>query len=362
MVLFPLFVIIFFTSLMGSGQPTSLPVGVVDQDNTATSRQMIRNLDSFQSSKVVAHYPNINEGRQAIQRNEIYAFLLIPKGTTDELLSQRQPRISFYYSSVSMVAGSMLYRDLKTMGMLTSAKVGSTKLAAIGKTEKEIKTFLQPIVVDLHQVGNPWTDYNVYLTTMLVPGLLLLFIFLITPYSLGSELKFNRSKEWLSLADGNMVVALIGKLLPHTIVFLTVFLGFEFYIYYGLDFPHPGGLFRIVLLGVLTVLAAQSFGVFAFGLMPSLRMSMSICSLWGVLSFTASGATYPVFAMSPMIEGISMLFPLRHYYMIYQMTIFNGYPLADAWVHFVVLLIFCCLPIFVVRNMRRAMLEYVYIP
>ncbi len=362
MIVFPLLVIAFFTSMMGSGQPTSLPVGVVDQDNTATSRQMIRRLDSFQSSHVVAHYPNINEARQAIQRNEIYAFLLIPKGTTDELLAQRQPHISFYYSSVSMVAGSMLYRDLKTMGMLSSASVGSAKLSAIGKTEREIRTFLQPILIDLHQVGNPWTNYNVYLSTMLIPGLLMLFIFLITVYSIGTELKFNRAKEWLSLAGGNIYRAMLGKLLPQFLVFFTIFVGFEVYIYYVLDFPHPGGLARIVLLGLLTVLAAQSFGVFVFGLMPSLRMSMSVCSLWAVLSFTTSGATYPVFAMSPLIEGMAQLFPLRHYYMVYQITIFNGYPLADAWFNLMALLIFICLPFFVMGKIRRAMLEYIYIP
>lgn len=362
MIVFPLLVIVFFTSMLQEGQPTSLPVGVVDQDNTATSRQMIRRLDSFQSSHVVAHYPNINEARQAIQRNEIYAFLLIPKGTTDELLSQRQPRISFYFSSVSMVAGSMIFRDLKTMGMLSAAQVGAAKLSALGKTEREIGIFLQPIVVDLHQVGNPWTNYNVYLSTMLVPGLLMLFIFLITAYALGTELKFNRGKEWMALANQDARVALLGKFLPHFIVFLTIFLGFEIYIFYGLNFPHPGGLARIVLVSVLAVFASQSFGIFAFGLMPSLRMSMSICSLWAVLSFTMSGATYPVFAMNPMIESMAQLFPLRHFYMIYQMNIFNGYPLVDGWFNFLMLLVFILLPVFVLGKIRRAMLEYVYIP
>ena len=106
MVVFPIVVILFFTSLMNEGTPEDMPVGIVDQDNTSTTRALIRNLDAFQTTRVVAHYPNINEARQAIQRNEIYAFLLIPKGTTDGLLSSRRPKISFYYSSVSLVAGS----------------------------------------------------------------------------------------------------------------------------------------------------------------------------------------------------------------------------------------------------------------
>ena len=131
---FPLLVAVFFTTLMKEGEPTDMPVGVVDQDNTPTTRAMIRKLDAFQTSHVVAHYANMNDARQAIQRNEIYAFLLIPKGTTDDLLSSRQPKISFYYSSVTMVAGSLLFRDLKTIASLGSANVGATKLAALGKT------------------------------------------------------------------------------------------------------------------------------------------------------------------------------------------------------------------------------------
>lgn len=102
MVVFPLLTMFFFTSLMDSGQPQDMPVGVVDLDNTSTSRKLIRNLDAFQTSRVVARYESVAEARAAIQRNEIYAFIYIPKGTAGKLLSSRQPKISFYYSLTSL--------------------------------------------------------------------------------------------------------------------------------------------------------------------------------------------------------------------------------------------------------------------
>ena len=80
MVIFPLLTMVFFTSLMGEGLPEDMPIGVVDLDNTTTSRSLIRKLDAFQSSRVVARYPSVNEARRAIQENRIYAFLYIPKG------------------------------------------------------------------------------------------------------------------------------------------------------------------------------------------------------------------------------------------------------------------------------------------
>ena len=114
MVVFPLLTMLFFTTLLDSGVPQEMPVGVVDLDNTSTSRALIRRLDGFQSSHVVAHYPSVAAARHAMQENEIYGFLYLPKGTTDAMISGRRPTVSFYYSQTSLSAGSMVMKDLKT--------------------------------------------------------------------------------------------------------------------------------------------------------------------------------------------------------------------------------------------------------
>lgn len=362
MVIFPVVTIFFFTSLMEEGQPENMPVGVVDMDNTATTRNMTRRLDAFQNTRITMRFTDIGKAREAMQRNEIYAFLYFPKGTTDRLLSMRQPKISIYYSNMSLTAGALLYKDLKTIATLGSAGVGSSMMSAKGLTTGQINAMLQPIAIDLHTIQNPWVSYNIYLSTMLIPGCIMLFIFLITVYSIGTELKFGRSKEWLASAGNNIYVALAGKMLPQFIVFITITLAYMFYVFGILNFPHPGGVWTMLFLGLLSVVAAQGFGIFMFGLMPSLRMSMSTCSLWAVISFSLSGAAYPLFSMSPAIEALAQLFPLRHYYMIYQICVFNGFPLSYAWINIAALVVFACLPVFVARNLKRAMLEFVYIP
>ena len=177
MLVFPLLSLLFFTSLMDEGLPEDMPVGVVDLDNTSTSRSIIRRLDGFQSSQVVARYASVAEARHAIQENEIYAFLYIPKGTTEQLLSARRPKISYYYNLASIMSGALLMKDLKTISTLGSAAVGQATMRAKGYTPEQIQTFLQPIRIDLHQIGNPWTNYNVYLTTVFVPGVMILFMF-----------------------------------------------------------------------------------------------------------------------------------------------------------------------------------------
>ena len=362
MIIFPLLAMVFFTTLMDEGLPEDMPVGVVDLDNTSTSRGLIRRLDAFQSSHVVAHYPSVSEARRAIQENQIYAFLYIPKGTTDELLSSRRPKISYYYNMGSVMSGSLLMKDLKTISNLGSAAVGQATMRAKGYTPEQISAFLQPIRIDLHQIANPWTNYNAYLSTVFVAGIMMLFMFLISAYSLGMELKFGRGKEWLKIADGNIVVAILGKYLPQAVIWLTLIFVYEFYLFGYLHFPHLGDVWDLILLGLLEVLASIGFGIFAFGLMPSLRMSMSVCSLWAVLSFSLAGSAFPVMGMDGPIQSLSWLFPLRHYYMVYQITVFNGFPLIDAWFHIAALMAFILLPWLVISKIKNAMLTYVYIP
>ena len=79
MVVAPLFCYVFFTTLMDSGLPINLPAGVVDQDMSSTSRQLVRNLDAFEQTAIVAHYPTFNEARTAMQRGEIYGFYALSR-------------------------------------------------------------------------------------------------------------------------------------------------------------------------------------------------------------------------------------------------------------------------------------------
>lgn len=362
MVVFPLMVMFFFTSLLGDGQPQEMPVGVVDLDNTSTSRGLIRRLDAFQSSRVVARYPSVAEARRAIQSNEIYGFLYIPKGTTDKLLASRQPKVSFYYSMTTLTAGSLVLRDMKTIATLGSAGLGQATMRAKGLTDRQILTVMQPIRIDLHQISNSTTDYNTYLTTVMVPGIMMLFIFLLTAYALGTELKFNHSKELMQTGGNRIAVVLIGKMLPHTLVWLAIVFGYSYYVFGVMGFPHPGGTLKIALLNILMVAASQGFGIFSFGLLPSLRMSMSISSLWAVLSISMAGSAFPLMGMDGPLQSLAWLFPLRHYFMVYQICVLNGFPILDAWFHIAALLAFALLPILVSGKIKNAMLTYVYIP
>ena len=121
MVIAPLFCYIFFTTLMDSGLPQNLPAGVVDMDDSSTSRNIVRNLDAFSQTGVIAHYSNVTDARIAVQEGKIYGFFYIPKGLSAEAQSQRQPKISFYtnYSYLIVFSPSSLARTTAPISIPT---------------------------------------------------------------------------------------------------------------------------------------------------------------------------------------------------------------------------------------------------
>lgn len=362
MIAAPLFCFVFFTSLMAEGLPTDMPLGLVDNDNTTTSRSLARNLDAFEMTSIKEQYANVTEAREAVQRGDIYGFYYIPKGTTRKAQRQELPVVSFYTNYSYLVAGSLLYRDMRTMSELASGAASRTVLYAKGATERQAMAFLQPIVIDSHAINNPWLNYNVYLSNVILPGLLMLFIFMVTVFSIGTEVKHNTVHDWLIMARGSMFHALAGKLLPQTLIFFLIGIAFAIGLYGVLHFPCHCGVPTMLLVMFLGIIGAQGLGVFMFAMLPTLRMSLSFASLWGVISFSICGMSYPVMAMHPTLQGLSLLFPLRHYFLLYVNCALDGYPLMNAAPYVVGLLLFALLPLLLLRRLKKMLLVVPYIP
>lgn len=362
MIAAPLFCFVFFTSLMAEGLPTDMPLGLVDNDNTTTSRSLTRNLDAFEMTSIKEQYANVTEAREAVQRGDIYGFYYIPKGTTRKAQRQELPVVSFYTNYSYLVAGSLLYRDMRTMSELASGAASRTVLYAKGATERQAMAFLQPIVIDSHAINNPWLNYNVYLSNVILPGLLMLFIFMVTVFSIGTEVKHNTVHDWLIMARGSMFHALAGKLLPQTFIFFLIGIAFAIGLYGVLHFPCHCGVPTMLLVIFLGIIGAQGLGVFMFAMLPTLRMSLSFASLWGVISFSICGMSYPVMAMHPTLQGLSLLFPLRHYFLLYVNCALDGYPLMNAAPYVVGLLLFAMLPLLLLRRLKKMLLVVPYIP
>ena len=358
----PLVSAVMLTSLMGEGLPTDMPVGLVDMDNTTTTRNIVRNLDAFQNTRIAYKFADVTEARHAMQRGEIYAFYYFPKGTTEKLLRQEQPKVSFYTNNTYLMAGSLLYKDMRTMSELASGAATRSVLLAKGATNDQAMAFLQPVAVDAHPIGNPSLNYNVYLSNILIPGMLSLMIFFVTVFSIGQEIKESHGRAMLVHTRGVAWKALYGKLIAQAALLLPVAWALGAYLYGYLHFPCQCGW--LTMLGVLSlfVFASQGMGVLMICALPNPRFGLSFASLWGVLSFSICGMSFPAMAMHPMLHGVSYLFPLRHYYLLYVNCALDGWSLSSAWQFWGALIAFALLPLLFSTRFKTIITKIQYMP
>lgn len=363
MIIAPVVMVIFFTSLMGEGLPRNMPAGIVDEDNTHVSRIICRTVDAFQATHFSSHYNNVNEAREAMQRGDIYAFLYVPRNTTKKALANKQPTLSFYTNESYLVPGTLLMKDFTTGSELAGLALTRETLYGKGNNERTAMGIVQPMVTETHPLNNPTLNYSVYLTNIILPGILILLIMLSTTYTIGLEWKRNSQKRWFKMANYSVTTAITGKLLPQTILFSVMIVFYDVYMFKYLQYPCNCGILNMMLVGILTVLASQSFGIFLFGLFSGfLRIAMALSCLWGILSFSLAGFTFPVTAMSPVLQVLAFMFPLRHYYLIYVNQALDGNSIAYVWPSVVSMLLFILLPFTVLRRYHIAFDTYKYIP
>lgn len=362
MLLAPVISVTFFLTLMDEGLPKDLPIAVVDMDNTATSRNLIRQLDAFEQVEVSVKTLSFAQAREEMQRGNVYGVFYIPRDFSVDAASGKQPQLSFYTNATYLIAASLMFRDMKTMSVLAGAAVGLEMGTAKGYTEEQIMGQLQPIALDTHAIGNPWLNYSVYLNNSIIPGLLELLVFLVTVFSIGSEIKSGSSRKWLELGGGSLTRSLIGKLLPHTLIFTLAGFMMAAVLYGYNSFPLNSGWGPMLGAIFLLVVACQAVGVFMIGVLPTLRLGLSFASLFGMLAFSVVGFSYPVLEMHPSIQALSNLFPLRHYFLIYIDQALNGRALIYSWTEYVWLMGFLILPLLIGKNLKEALLYFKYIP
>lgn len=260
------------------------------------------------------------------------------------------------------MAGSLLYKDMRTMSELASGAATRSVLLAKGATNDQAMAFLQPVAVDAHPIGNPSLNYNVYLSNILIPGMLSLMIFFVTVFSIGQEIKESHGRAMLVHTRGVAWKALYGKLIAQAALFLPVAWALGAYLYGYLHFPCQCGWFT--MLGVLSlfVFASQGMGVLMICALPNPRFGLSFASLWGVLSFSICGMSFPAMAMHPMLHGVSYLFPLRHYYLLYVNCALDGWSLSSAWQFWGALIAFALLPLLFSTRFKTIITKIQYMP
>lgn len=362
MVVMPLFCMIFLTDLLSEGLPIKAPAAVVDYDRSELSRRMIQSLNGAQMSRITAVYDNIGDARRAMQRGEIYGFYLIPENFQSDLLSVRTPTVSYYTNMAYYVPASLLYKNFTASALYAKADVLSGLLTDVGVDAEEIVPLLQPINIEVRGLSNPWLDYAVYLCNSFVPAIMQLMIFLTTAFAVCQEMKRATSPLWLRLAKGSVIRALSAKLLPQTIGWQIMMLFMLWWFYGKNGFVMNGSWGWMILSEMMFVLACQGFALFVVGVLPNLRLALSVGALVGVLSFSIGAFSFPYESMYGSIGVFSWLVPVRYNFLIYIDQALNGIDVYYSRIFYVAYIVFMLLPLLVIKRLKRELLNPVYVP
>lgn len=347
------FCAIFFLTFLKDGLPSDVPIGLVDYDYSSTSRNFCQQLDATQLGKVV-HYDSFAAAREDMNRGKIAAVCVVPVGMNDDIQANRQPKITFYVNGLYFVSGALAWKDLLQMVNLTNGAVQRQAFRARGYNDSQIMGMIRPVDVDVHQIGNVGTNYNYYLSSVLLPGVLEMIVIIVLIYSLGAELKYGTSRHLLQTSGNSIATALAGKLLVWTLTFSAIGLILILLLFHRLHFPLAGSIWNMFLGIFLMIFASEAIAIFILEMLPVPRLALSIGALYSVLGFSLSGFTLPIEAMPPYIQGLAAAFPLRHYYLFYVQEAIFGAGFAGWWKQVIYLLIFILLPLIGLVRLKKA--------
>lgn len=362
MILVPLCVALFFIDFLGEGLPQRVPTAVVDLDHSQMSRSVTRSLQAMQMLDISMECESYDQALEYIRQGKVFGFFVIPEQFEKKVLSMRSPTLEYYSNMTYFVPGTLAFKGFKTVAVSTSAGVVKQTLSSVGVDPWQSSSMVQPLDVQLFALNNPWMSYAIYLCPSFTMATFALMIMLMTVLAVTSEIKHNTSKEWLADANGNIWIAIASKLIPHTVIYFAVGLFIQWLLFGAAQFPMHGSVWVMILATFLTVTASQAFGLMAASIVPNPRLALIICALFGILSFSFTGFSFPVESMYGFLGVFSWLAPVRYWFLIYINNALNGVALYYSRIWFVILILFPLLPCIFALRLRKACLNPVYVP
>lgn len=362
MVLIPIAMALFFLNLLNPGLPLKVPTAIIDLDNSTMSRKITRSLSAMETIDITDQATSFNDAMDLINQGEIFGAFLIPENFEKDAISNRIPTISYYSNLAYFIPGTLSFKGFKTISVSTSGNIVLSTLVAEGINLQQVETLLQPVIVQDHPIHNPWTNYSIYLSNSFIPGVIALMVLLVTSFSICSEIKSGSSIKWLKTANGSILIALIGKLVPQTIIFSIIGIFCQSLLYGYNNFPLHCNALTMISAMILLIIATQSFATLICCIIPNLRLAVSITSLIGILSFSITGFSFPIESMYSSIGIFSYIIPLRYYFLIYVDQALNGLSLYYSRYYFIALIIFPLFSFLFLPRLKKVLLHPIYIP
>ena len=225
-----------------------------------------------------------------------------------------------------MLPAGLIQKDFQTtVGMFSSGLVMKKKMQR-GQQASKVRAEAQSVKVDEHGLFNPYSNYAYYLLVAFLPMMLQMVVMMVTVYVIGVEFKYQRGAEWLAEAGGSAWRALLGKLLPYTLLLFGV-----------------GWWMNVVLITCALIVVYQIIGIAIASLFSEFRLALTIGSGFTAIAFSFAAYTFPIEGLPKSMQFLANVFPYAHFMKYYVNRAIKGIPVDMTWQPLLGLLLFALL-------------------
>lgn len=300
-------------------------IGVLDQDQSALSREYIAQLSSTNALRLEQWPQSLDEVEQLLMRGQAKAVVIIPAGFEEKMLLGETADLQVIVDGTDPNTAGHAIRHISAHTEAFTLDKVKIQLAKVGIAE------LPPAPIDLRL--RAWFNPSLHYTVSMIPALV--GIVLSVP-AMAASLALAREREWGTL-EGLVATPIgrfeliLGKLVPYMLAgFLSVPLCVITAVYgYGLQFQGSLGLY--LLLSAVFLFSTMSIALFLSVFVKSQQVAMIASMMIFLFSgFFMSGLLIPFSLMGPLIKLEAFMFPTTHFVIISRGIIVKGAGLAEV--------------------------------
>ncbi|NUF27966.1 ABC-2 type transport system permease protein [Gilliamella bombicola] len=154
-----------------NGTITSLPVAIVDQDHTPTSRSLIRSLNTSSKIETIIYESSL-QAYDDINNHRLFAVFTIPRDFEKRLLNGEEVTIPAYGDASSRLANGLIQVDIKGIYQQILTQYNTRIMRNSGFSDKQINIILSPINGQTEPLYNPGVSF----AAITFPGLLVMLL------------------------------------------------------------------------------------------------------------------------------------------------------------------------------------------
>ena len=327
----PLLAVALLWWIFSAGLPRHLPVGVVDEDHSSLSRQLVRMLDATPGVRIAQNHANAAEAERALRALEVYAVVTIPRDFARTVKEGRAAQVTLLHNAQMGTHSGLLQRDVRAAVGTLSAGIEMAARNKRGESAQAMRVSMEPIHTQLVALFNVSSNYEQFLGAALIPALLHILAMTAGAWTVGRELRDRSLGEWLGTGRFVPVAgALLGKLvLPWatlTLVGLLALAG----ITWGRGWHPPGSLPWVAAALALLMAVSVAAGAALAALTRSLRTALSGAGFFAAPAFAFSGVAFPLSGMPASARAWAEAMPFTHYIRLQIEQLQMGAPPAAS--------------------------------